>query len=106
MSEEQFWRSNPRIIKVWERCWENEQNRMNQLTHMWVGQYVQSAVTTSLSQVLTPMFCKGKKSNAEYVREPISLFEKTEEEKQAEYEATTQAFLAWSQSIQRRFKKT
>lgn len=105
MTEEQFWQSNPRIIKVWEKCWENEQNRQNLLVHMWMGNYALSANITALSQVLTPMFCKGKQSQAKYIEEPIELFEKTEEEKQADYDATTQAFLAWGNAVINNYKK-
>jgi hypothetical protein len=53
MTEEQFWRSNPRIIKVWETAWEEEQKRQNELTHMYVGNYFMSAVTVAVDIVST-----------------------------------------------------
>ena len=105
MSEEQFWRSNPRIIKVWEKAWREEQNRVNAMTHAYVGNYILNAIEVGLSQILTPMFGK-KQSNARYVEEPFRIFPKTEEEKEAEYEAMTQAFINWGNSLGNRFKKT
>lgn len=105
MSEEQFWHSNPRIIKVWEESWREEMERKNDLAHIWTGHYVMSAVQTALSQVLTPMFSKGKRSSAEYIKEPVRLFPMTEEEKKAEAEKMTQAFIAWENSVVKRFSK-
>lgn len=105
MTEEQFWRSNPRIIKVYEQCWKEEQNRTNQLVHLWVGNYVLSSSMVALSQVMQPMLCNGKRSNAEYIDEPIRLFPKTEEEKQSEYDKMTEAFIAWGNSLVKKYKK-
>ena len=105
MTEEQFWRSNPRIIKVYEQCWKEEQNRQNQLMHIWIGNYILDANIVALSQVLTPMFCDKKKSNLTYMEEPIRLFPKTEEEKQAEYDQMTEAFIAWGNSLIQKYKK-
>ena len=105
MTEEQFWHSNPRLIKAYEKAWKQEQNWNNQLMYTWMGGYVQNAVTVALSQVLTPMFCKGKHSNASFMDEPIRIFPKTEEEKQAEYEQMTQAFIAWGDAMIKKYKK-
>lgn len=104
MSEEQFWRSNPRIIKVWEQSWKNEVNRQNTMVYGYVGNYVLSALTVGIAQVLTPMFCKGQKSQAKYIEEPVRIFPKTEEEKQAEYEEMTQAFIAWGNAVINKYK--
>lgn len=105
MTEEQFWRANPRIIKVYEQAWKDEQQRKNQLLHAWVGNYVLSAIQTGISQVMQPMLCNGKRSNAKYIEEPIRMFPKTEEERQAEYEQMTQAFIAWGDSLIDRYKQ-
>lgn len=105
MTEDQFWKSNPRIIKVYEEAWRNEVNYKNMVVHAWIGNYGLSAVATALSLVLTPMFCKGKQSRAKYIEEPIRLFPKTEEEKQAEYEAMTQALLSWEKNIVKKYSK-
>ena len=105
MTEEQFWRANPRIIKVYEQAWKDEQQRKNQLLHAWVGNYVLSAIQTGISQVMQPMLCSGKRSNAKYIEEPIRMFPKTEEERQAEYEQMTQAFIAWGDSLIDRYKQ-
>lgn len=105
MSEEQFWRSNPRIIKVWEEAWKNEQNRTNHLIHAYVGSYVMSAMSTALADILIPMFSKNKHSKAKYIEEPIRLFEKTEDEKKEEYELMTQRFIAWGNSLIKNYKK-
>ena len=72
---------------------------------MYFGQYGMSAMITALSQVLTPMFCKGKSSKAKYLEEPVRLFEKTEDEKQSEYDAMTAAFEAWGDAMIQKYKK-
>lgn len=105
MSEEQFWRSNPRIIKVWENAWKYEQNRKNAMIHAYVGNYILCAIEVGLDQVLTPMFGK-RRSKARYIEEPIRIFPKTAEEQKAEYESMTKAFIAWGDSLGNRFKKT
>ena len=104
MTEEQFWRSNPRIIKVWEKVWKDEQNRNNQLVHMYFGNYGLSAMMTAVSWVMQPMLCKGKKSKAKYIEEPVRLFPMTEEEKEAERERATQAFIAWGNAVAKQFE--
>ena len=105
MTEEQFWRSNPRIIEVWRECWKAEQNRKNELMYDWVGSYVLSATMTAISQVMQPMLCEGKKSHAKYMEEPIRLFPKTKEEREEEYEQMTQAFINWGNALIERYKK-
>ena len=57
MTEEQFWRSNPRIIKVYEQTWKDDQNRKNELLHAMVGTYGISAITVALSSVRLTMTC-------------------------------------------------
>ena len=104
MTEDQFWKSNPRIISVWYEAYKEKENRRNELMHLWWGNYGLSALTVSLSQILTPMFTKHK-STLEYIDEPVRIFPKTEAEKQAEYEEATQAFINWGNSMIENYKK-
>lgn len=105
MTEEEFWHSNPRIIKVWEEAWKEEQNRQNKLVHLWFGNYGISAVSTALSLVLTPMFCEGKKSQAKYIEEPVRIFEMTEQEKLEYQKMMDDRFVAWGNALIKRYKK-
>lgn len=105
MTEEQFWRSNPRIIKVYEQTWKDDQNRKNELLHAMVGTYGISAITVALSSVLSPMFCNGRKSGAKYLEKPIRIFPLTEEEQAVEREKAIQAFLMFAGNLEEKVKK-
>lgn len=105
MTEEQFWRSNPRIIKVWESAWKEEQIYNNKLAHSMVGNYFMSAMMVAISQVMQPMLCDGKKSQAKYIQEPMQLFPLTEEEKKQKQEAAIAQFMAWANSQEKRHRK-
>ena len=99
MTEEQFWRSNPRIVAVWANAWKKEQNYSNDLIHKMVGTYVLSALTTAIDGVLN-----GKKAKAKYTQNPIQLFELTEEEKKKEQQKAQEAFIKWAFATQKKFK--
>ena len=75
------------------------------MTHMYVGSYVLDAVMVGLSQILTPMFCKGKHSHAEYIEEPIRIFPKTKEEIAAEKEEMTKRFIEWGNMLTKQYEK-
>lgn len=98
MSEEQFWSSNPRIIKVWENAWKQRCEYENKYEHAVWGSYALSAFTTAISQVMQPMLCKGKKSRAKYAKKPIELFEEKKADKPTtnQQENAANAFVAWS----------
>jgi hypothetical protein len=100
MTEEQFWNSNPRIIKVWEQAYKNEQNRMNNLIYNWVGNYGVSALMLAIDHCLN-----GRKAKAKYLEQPIQIFELTEEEKEKATQKARQNFLAWAENMQRKFDK-
>jgi hypothetical protein len=100
MTEEQFWNSNPRIIKVWEQAYKNEQNRMNNLIYNWVGNYGVSALMFAIDHCLN-----GRKAKAKYLEQPIQIFELTEEEKEKATQKARQNFLAWAENMQRKFDK-
>lgn len=102
MSEEQFWKSNPRIIKVWYEAYKTKENRQNELMHVWWGNYGLSAMAVSLSHILSPMFTKHK-STLEYIDEPVRIFPKTEAEIQAEKDEMTERFIAWGNSLIEQF---
>ena len=99
MTEEQFWHSNPAIIKVWAEAWKRKENRQNELIHTFVGNYIQSALVTSIDKVLN-----GKKSKSKYLEKPIQLFELTEEEKEKEQEKARQAFMMWAGQVEKKYK--
>lgn len=80
-------------------------NDQNEAMHRYYGTYAMSALVTSLSQVLTPMFCNGKRSQTKYIEKPIRLFEMTEEEKAIEQEKARQAFIAWAGLAETKYKK-
>lgn len=100
MTEEQFWNSNPRIIKVWEQAYKNEQNRMNELIYAWVGNYGLSALCMAIDHVLN-----GKKAKSKYIEKPIRIFELTEKEKEQEAVKARQAFMAWAGMAEKKYKK-
>lgn len=91
MTEEQFWHSNPRIISVWEKAYKAARRRENAFIHSWVGNYGLSALTVAIDHCFN-----GSKAKSEYIKEPIELFEKTEEEKQQDVIDARQAFMAWA----------
>lgn len=99
MTEEQFWHSNPRIIKVWEKAYRLKQNRLNETVHAWVGNYVLSAMSVAIEH------CLSKKAKSKYVEKPIKLFESDEEEKQIEAMKARKAFLMWANRTQKKYEK-
>lgn len=78
MSEEQFWRANPRIIKVWEKAFRNSENHKNFMNYV-LGGYVYNAVQIAIGKALD-----GKKFKGEYLEKPMRIFPQTEEEKKQE----------------------
>lgn len=100
MTEEQFWKSNPRIIGVWAKAWKLRENRKNELIHAYVGNYVLSAVTTAVDGVLN-----GRKHKSKYIEKPIQLFELTEEDKEKERKKAIAAFLGWANGQKNKFGK-
>ena len=100
MTEEQFWRSNPRIIKTWEKAWKAEENRKNNLIHSYVGNYVMSAVTVAVEHCLN-----GKKAKSKYTEKPIQLFPLTEEEKKREQKKAIAQFMAWANMAKKKYGK-
>lgn len=99
MTEEQFWHSNPRIISVWGKAYKAARRNENAFIHSWIGNYGISALTVAIDHCFN-----GRKARSEYVKEPIELFEKTEEEKQQEVITARQAFMAWAESQKKQRK--
>ena len=98
MTEEQFWHSNPRIIKVWEKIYKEKENRQNQLIHTWVGTYGLSALFTAIDGCLN-----GKKAKAKYMKEPLQLFPLTEEEILQKQEEEREKFIQWIGKVEKNF---
>ena len=99
MTEEQFWHSNPEIIKVWEKAWRLEENHKNEMVHLWVGTYGISALSMTIDH------CFNKHARSKYVEKPIQLFETTEEDKKIEALKARQAFMAWAGMAKKNFNK-
>ena len=99
MSEEQFWRSNPRRIGVWEKAYKEEMTYKNGLLHTFVGTYFLSALTTAIDGCLN-----GKKAKAKYIDKPIDLFPKKVDKKTQEEQALAK-FVAWASLAESNYKK-
>lgn len=100
MTEEQFWRSNPRIIETYEKIWKEEQERQNALFHMYTGRYILSALYTAIDGVLN-----GNKAVAKYVSKPVQLFELSEEEKKNQQQAAINQFMQWAKRAEKKYSK-
>lgn len=100
MTEEQFWHSNPRIIKVWEKAYKASRRRENEFIHTWVGNYGISALTAAIDHCLN-----GRKAKTKYIEQPIEMFEKTEEEKEQDAIKARQKFIAWAGMAQKKYAK-
>lgn len=100
MTEEQFWHSNPRIIKVWEKAYKLKVNTLNERIHSWVGNYGISALVYSIDHCLN-----GRKASTKYEPKPIQMFELTEEEKQQETIKARQAFMEWASRAEKKYNK-
>lgn len=100
MSEEQFWRSNPAIIEVWEEAWKLQENHKNQRIHAWAGNYGISALAYAIDHCIN-----GRKAKSEYIDEPIQLFEKTEKEKKEDQEKALAGFVAWANITKKDFDR-
>ena len=99
MTEEQFWRSNPRIIKVWQEAWKMQQNRENQMMHLYFGTYGMSALSVVISQAL------DKHSHVKYIDKPVRIFELTPEEKRAEEEASRKQAVSFFNNLIKKYGK-
>lgn len=99
MTEEQFWRSNPRIIKVYERIYKEKQNRINDLVYLFVGNYEMAALVTAIDKVLN-----GRKAKSKYIDKPLVLFPPTEQEKKAAQERAINAFVLWASQTQKKYE--
>ena len=100
MTEEQFWNSNPRIIKVWEKTYKNEMNRKNAIVHAWIGNYGLSALVYAIDHCFN-----GNKAKSKYIEKPIRLFELDEEEKKIESQKARNLFIAWAGMAEKKYKK-
>lgn len=99
MTEEQFWRSNPRIISAWEEVYKERINGENNRIYNYVGNYILSALFTSIDGVIN-----GKKAKAKYIEKPIQMFELTEEEKKNKQQDAIAQFIAWAGMAETKYK--
>lgn len=66
MTEDRFWKSNPRIIKAYEKAHIIRLEKLDEIIWACCGTYVLPAVRSAVDQCLN-----GRKSKAEYTKEPI-----------------------------------
>lgn len=99
MTEEQFWHSNPRIIRVYEKVFKEKQNQINDLAYLFVGNYGMAALITSIDKVLN-----GRKSKSKYMEKPLELFPLTEEEKKKKQQDAIAQFMNWAGMTQQKYK--
>jgi hypothetical protein len=100
MTIEQFWKSNPTIIKIWGDAYKLKINTLNNQIHSWVGNYGIQALMFSIDHCLN-----GRKAKTKYEEAPIKMFEHTEEEKEQEAIKARQAFIAWANREEKKYKK-
>ena len=104
MTEEQFWRSNPRIIEVWEAAYKAKQESINHMAYTIFGTYGLSAFTTAIDGVLN-----GKKAVCKYIEKPIELFEPSEAEKeikrQHEVQESRREVMEWCYSMKKKLSR-
>lgn len=96
MSEQQFWEANPRIIKVWEKAFREQENHKNFMNYV-LGGYVYSAVSVAVGKALN-----GKKYKGEYPDKPSRIFPMTEEEKQIEQEKALSQAIAFFDGMEKK----
>lgn len=99
MNEEQFWNSNPRIIKVWEKTYQEDLTYKNGLIHSFVGTYGISALQVAIDSCLN-----GRKAKAKYIDKPLELFPKKINKKEQEKQALNK-FIAWANLAESNYKK-
>lgn len=100
MNEEQFWRANPAIIKVWEKSFRLQEEHTNAMIHAYIGNYGLSALVYAIDHCLN-----GQKARTKYIEKPIRLFEMTEEEKKKEQEKALSAFIGWAEFTKDEFDR-
>lgn len=100
MTEEEFWKSNPYKMQVYEKIYKEKMNTQNSLIFNMVGNYGISAFMFAIDHVLN-----GRKANTKYMSEPMQLFELTEEEKEQKAIEARKAFIAWAGYAETKYKK-
>ena len=101
MSLSEFWDGDPMLVVYYRKAHQIRQDMIN--AWEWrMGVYNLSAFGT----VVGSMFAKNKNDMPEYIKEPLPLREKTEEEKQAEIKAQNDRFAALLERNMARFNAT
>lgn len=100
MSEQQFWESNPRIIKVWEKMYKEEAEHKNAMIHTFVGTYGISALLVAIDSCLN-----GKKAKAKYIDKPIELFKSDKLDDEQSAEIALNKFKNWANAMMGSYTK-
>lgn len=87
MTYEQFWYGDPWMARAYAQAYLVRRKIENE--NMWIqGAYIANAVTVAIANTF------GKKK-ADYLKQPLDLFPKTEAETQAEIREERKKLVAW-----------
>jgi hypothetical protein len=89
MSADEFWHGDPSLVVGYREAYKMKQKSLN--WQLWLqGLYIYDAVSVAISNA----FGKKGSKKQDYFKEPISVFEKTEEEKELEAERARNKLIA------------
>ena len=87
MTYEQYWYGDPWMVRAYAEAYLNRRKIQNE--NAWIlGAYVANAVTVAIANTF------GKK-RADYLKQPLDLFPKTEAEKQIEIREEKKKLIDW-----------
>lgn len=100
LSKNEFMHSTPKILKAYDKAYIIRLKEIDQMAHMFVGNYVISAFATLLDRCFN-----GKNAKTEYIKEPvlINADNATKELTEEEMEAQRMAFMATLQTMKVNF---
>lgn len=95
MTYKDFWYGNPSMVRTYKRAYDFKRKEVNQ--QMWVqGMYISRAVAVGISN----QFDKGK---TKYFEEPLDIYPKTLEEKEAEKERQRKKVIEYFTQLKQRW---
>lgn len=66
MTEDIFWKSNPRKIKAYTKAYKIKMQMQDEVIWLSCGNYIYSAVSVAVEHCLA-----GKKAKSEYIKDPV-----------------------------------
>lgn len=103
ISKNEFMHSTPNMLRVYDKAHLLRLQEIDQMAHMFVGNYVISAFATVLDGCFN-----GKKAKTEYIKEPvlISFENQNKELSEEEIQAQQMAFMAKLEIMKTNFDAT